>query len=78
MPPPANGTAKRTTSPSSGVVATSVRVSPAPATDSVVLDFGVTVSPIWGNPEPPFLSFGALRSPSLKPPFRLGEVKIQP
>ncbi|HZS38647.1 MAG TPA: hypothetical protein VFF06_17570 [Polyangia bacterium] len=61
------------------VVATSVRVSPAPATDSVVLDFGVTVSPIWGTPEPLFLSFGPLRgSSSLKPPFRLGEVKIQP
>jgi hypothetical protein len=60
------------------VVATSARVSPAPATSSVVLDFGVTVAPIWGTPEPLFLPLGPLAARELKPPFAIGEVKIQP
>jgi hypothetical protein len=60
------------------VVATAARVAPAPATKSVVLDFGVIVSPVWGSPTPVFVSLGALEANELKPPFYLGEVRIQP
>jgi hypothetical protein len=60
------------------VVATAARVAPAPATQSVVLEFGLMVSPVWGSPTPVFLSLGALDAGELKPPFALGDVRIQP
>jgi hypothetical protein len=60
------------------VVATAARVAPAPATQSVVLDFGVMMSPVWGSPTPVFLSLGALDAAELKPPFAFGEIRIQP
>ena len=60
------------------MVATAARVSPAPATSSLVLDFGLMVSPIWGSPTPVFVSLGPLDPAELKPPFALGEVKVQP
>ena len=60
------------------LLATAARVSPVPATDGVVLDFGVTVSPIWGAPTPLFLPLGPLTAAELKPPFHLGDVRIQP
>jgi hypothetical protein len=60
------------------VVATAARVAPSPATRSVVLDFGVMVSPVWGSPMPVFVSLGTLDPGELKPPFAIGEVRIQP
>lgn len=60
------------------LLATAVRVSPAPATNSVVLDFGVTTAPIWGTPTPLFLPLGTVSPSELKPPFQLGDLRIQP
>jgi hypothetical protein len=61
------------------LVATAARVSPAPATGGVVLDFGVTFAPIWGTTiTPVFLSLAKLDAKELKPPFLLGDLRIQP
>jgi len=60
------------------LVATAARVSPAPPEGKLVLDFGLIVSPIWGTPQPSFLSLGLLSPSELKPPFELGDLKIQP
>ncbi len=60
------------------LVGTAARVAPAPSTHSVVLDFGLMMSPVWGNPAPVFLSLGALDPAELTPPFALGEIRIQP
>jgi hypothetical protein len=61
------------------VVATAARVSPVPATGGVVLDFGVTYAPIWGATiAPVFVSLGKLDAKELKPPFLIGDVRIQP
>jgi hypothetical protein len=61
------------------LVATAARVSPAPSTDSVVLDFGVTFAPIWGSAiTPVFLPLSKLAAAELKPPFFLGDLRIQP
>jgi hypothetical protein len=60
------------------VLATAARVSPAPPEGKVVLDFGVVASPIWGSPTPTFMPLSKLSAAELKPPFELGDVKIQP
>lgn len=61
------------------LVATSARVSPAPATESAVLDFGITVAPIWGSAmHPLFLPLDKLAPAELRPPFAIGDVRIQP
>ncbi|HEY2746342.1 MAG TPA: hypothetical protein VGL86_17035, partial [Polyangia bacterium] len=59
------------------VVATAARVTPAPATGGVVLDFGVTWAPIWASViTPVFLSLGKLDAKEVKPPFLIGDVRI--
>jgi hypothetical protein len=58
------------------VVATAARF--GQFTGSPVFEFGVTVSPIWGAPQPEFIPLGPLRAGELKPPFEIGDVKIQP
>ncbi len=61
------------------VVATAARVSPVPATGGVVLDFGVTFAPIWATTiAPVFLSLGKIDAKEVKPPFLIGDVRIQP
>ena len=61
------------------LVATAVRLSPVPATGGVVLDFGVTYAPIWGTTiTPVFLPLDTLQPRELKPPFYLGDLRIQP
>jgi hypothetical protein len=60
------------------IVATAARVAPAPATNSLVLEFGLTVAPLWGEITPLFLALGPLDPAELKPPFDFGEVRIQP
>jgi hypothetical protein len=61
------------------VVATAARLTSAPATDGVVLDFGVTYAPIWGSTiAPVFLSLGKIAAKEVKPPFLIGDVRIQP
>ncbi len=61
------------------LVATAARVSPAPATGGVVLDFGVTYAPIWATTiTPTFLPLDKLLAAELKPPFLIGDLRIQP
>lgn len=61
------------------LVATAARVAPAPATRSVALDFGVTYAPIWGATiTPVFLPLEKLNAREVKPPFLLGDLRIQP
>ena len=61
------------------LVATAARVTPTPATGGVALDFGVTFAPIWGSTITPlFLPLERLNAHELKPPFLLGDLRIQP
>jgi hypothetical protein len=61
------------------LVATSARVTFVPATGGVVIDYGVTFAPIWGRSiTPVFLALDKLPAAELKPPFHLGELRIQP
>jgi len=61
------------------VVATATRVTPAPASDGVVLDFGVMFAPIWGSTvSPVFLPLGKIDAKEVKPPFLIGDIRIQP
>ncbi|MCU1277861.1 MAG: hypothetical protein JWM53_1407 [bacterium] len=61
------------------LVATAARVTPVPATNSVALDFGVTFAPIWGTTiTPVFVPLEKLDPKELKPPFLLGDLRIQP
>jgi hypothetical protein len=60
------------------VVATAARLAPAPPDKTIVLDFGVVFSPVWGSPTPTFVSLGTMPAAELKPPFAIGEVRIQP
>ena len=61
------------------LVATAARVSPVPSTGAVVLDYGVTFAPIWGATiTPVFLPLEKLNAAELKPPFPLGDLRIQP
>ena len=61
------------------LVATAARVTPAPATGGVVLDFGVTYAPIWGTTiAPVFLPLEKLSAQEVKPPFFIGDLRIQP
>jgi len=61
------------------LVATAARITPAPATGGVVLDFGVTYAPIWGaSITPVFLPLEKLDAREVKPPFLFGDLRIQP
>ncbi len=61
------------------LVATAARVAPAPATGGVVLDFGVTYASIWGATiTPVFLPLEKLDAREVKPPFLIGDLRIQP
>ena len=61
------------------LVATAARVTPAPATGSVALDFGVTYAPIWGaSIAPVFVPLDKLNAKELRPPFLIGDLRIQP
>jgi hypothetical protein len=61
------------------LVTTAARVSREAATGGVTLDFGVTFTPIWGTSiTPSFIPLAKLSARELKPPFYLGEVRIQP
>ena len=45
----------------------------------MTLDFGVTYAPIWGTTiAPVFLSLGKIEAREVKPPFLIGDVRIQP
>jgi hypothetical protein len=61
------------------LVATAARVTPTPATGGLALDFGVTFAPIWGTSiAPVFLPLEKLNAKELKPPFLIGDLRIQP
>jgi hypothetical protein len=60
------------------VAATAARVAPPSTGEGVLLEFGVSWAPIWGTPSPSFLSLAPLAASALKPPFALGELRIQP
>ena len=61
------------------VVATAARVTPAPAPGGLVLDFGVTWAPIWGAVDHAGLPLARkARCQGVKPPFLIGDVRIQP
>jgi hypothetical protein len=61
------------------LVATAARVTPVPATGGIALDFGVTYAAIWGTTiTPVFLALEKLEAKELKPPFHLGDLRIQP
>ncbi|HEX9101137.1 MAG TPA: IPT/TIG domain-containing protein [Polyangia bacterium] len=61
------------------LVATAARVTPVPATGGLALDFGVTYAPIWGAPITPiFLPLEKLDAREVKPPFLIGDLRIQP
>lgn len=61
------------------LVATAARVTSVPATGGVVLDFGVTYAPIWGATiTPVFLPLDKLDARAVKPPFWIGDLRIQP
>jgi hypothetical protein len=60
------------------LLATSFRLSASPTTGGAALEFGITASPIWGNPSPTFIPLGPLPAASLHPPFALGDLRIQP
>ena len=49
------------------------------ANDTVTVEGGVITTPLWTKTHTPtFISLGQLKSDLLRPPFRLGEVRIQP
>ena len=61
------------------LVATAARVTPTPATGGLTLDFGVTYAPIWATTITPlFLPLEKLNAKELKPPFLIGDLRIQP
>jgi hypothetical protein len=60
------------------VIATAARVSAGPNDSVVSFDFGVSVSAAWGTADPVFVQLGAVVPAELKPPFDLGDVRIQP
>ena len=61
------------------LVATAARVEPAAESGRLALAFGVTFAPIWGSTVAPvFLSLDKLPAGELKPPFTVGDVRIQP
>jgi hypothetical protein len=50
-----------------------------PSTGGVVLDFGVTYAPIFRSlPTPVFVPLWPIAPKELKPPFELGDLRIQP
>ncbi|MDB4970451.1 MAG: hypothetical protein JWN44_6140 [Myxococcales bacterium] len=61
------------------LMTTSARVVPVPSTGGVVVDFGVTWAPIFASTiTPTFLALDKLEPAELKPPFHLGDIRIQP
>jgi hypothetical protein len=49
------------------------------ANDTLSVEGGVMTTPLWTKTHTPtFISLGQLKSDLLRPPFRLGEVRIQP
>jgi hypothetical protein len=58
------------------VVATAARAAPPGAGED--LTFGVVTAPLWGRPAPQFVPLGTLSADRLRPPFRLGDLRIQP
>jgi hypothetical protein len=62
------------------LVATAARLSPLPPpAEGVTLEFGVTYAPIFRSlPTPVFVPLAPLAGKELKPPFLVGEVRIQP
>jgi hypothetical protein len=62
------------------IVATAMRVTPAAAGDSgATLEFGIAFSPIFrAFQKPTFVPLGPLAPAEVKPPFLVGDVRIQP
>jgi hypothetical protein len=60
------------------IAATAARVVAPSTGEGVVLEFGVAWAPVWGTPSPTFVSLTPLSTAALKPPFALGELRIQP
>ncbi len=60
------------------VLATAAQLSPGPNDSVFSFEFGVTISSIWGSPSPTFLQLGPLSPSELKPPFAIGDLRIQP
>jgi hypothetical protein len=58
------------------VVATAARLLPAGV--GVSVDFGVVVSRVFGARTPRFVPLGGLNVGEMKPPFAVGDVRIQP
>jgi hypothetical protein len=58
------------------VVATAARVITATATPQ--FEFGVVAAPVWGSGSPIFVGLGPMEGKELKPPFLIGEIRIQP
>jgi hypothetical protein len=61
------------------LMTTSARVVPVPSTGGVMVDFGVTSAAIFSSTiTPSFLALDTLPLSELKPPFELGDIRIQP
>jgi hypothetical protein len=60
------------------LLATSARLAASPPTGGAALEFGVTVTPIWGAPSPTFIPLGPISGANFKPPFQIGDLRIQP
>ncbi len=60
------------------ILAVAAQLTPSPKKDEVAIDFGLTVTPVWGSRQVRFLPIGALNPSLLRPPFHFGEVRIQP
>lgn len=59
------------------LVAVAARV--GTANDTLTVEGGIVTTPLWTKTHTPtFISLGQLKSDLVRPPFRLGEVRIQP
>lgn len=63
------------------LLATSCRVdlqASGAGSGGLALEFGVTITPLWGAVKPEFVRLGEMSPGAFQPPFVLGHVRIQP
>jgi hypothetical protein len=58
------------------IVATACRA--VTRASAIELSFGIVTAMLWGNPSPRFVPLEKVGAEQLRPPLRLGEVRIQP
>jgi hypothetical protein len=44
----------------------------------LALEFGVTITPLWGQVKPRYVKLADMQPDAFKPPFAIGHVRIQP